>query len=288
MTTPSSLPALRDQLPRIITGLVLAAALITCLALGGAYLRVATALVSGLALFEFFQMFWPGPTKICSKVFGVFAGMMVFCPVGGGASVPVILALGLVWGGMTFLFDYGRGNDAARLEDHAVLPLGLAYIPVILSLALPLSVKEQFLVVAVPVVSDIAAYYVGCNFGKNKIWPRVSPKKSWQGSIGGFVAGVAAATVIACLPYAGLTLLGGNVLLWIVIGAVLAVAAQLGDFFESALKRSRNVKDSSEILPGHGGILDRIDSILFAVAAYSMVRLIIEHAHGLADLAASL
>lgn len=272
----SSMPLfLTRQLPRTITGLLLAAALVTCLILGGYFLAGALALISALALFEFFQMCWPGKTKICSKAFGILAGVLMFCPVGAPASIQILLALSLVWAATVFLFDYGRGNDDARLETHAVLPLGLLYIPVILHMALGLSLKEQFLVAAAAIASDTAAFYVGCALGQNKIWPRVSPKKSWQGSIGGFAVSVAVTMAIACIPYGNGPLYGGNLPLWFGIGALLNLAAQFGDFFESAFKRTRHVKDSSGILPGHGGIMDRIDSILFTLAMYSAVVLVL-------------
>ena len=287
MNIPFSPVGLRDQMPRIITGLILAAVLILCLILGGAYLAFAVSLVSAVALFEFFQLFWPGKSRLCSKVAGIVLGMLFFCPVGGDGAAIIALVLGFGWAGVSFLVDYGRGNNAARLESHAVLPLGLLYIPAILRLTLSLSLKEQLLVVLVAVTSDIAAYYVGCTFGKHKIWPRVSPKKSWEGCLGGFAAGVIAAVSVACFPYAGKPLLGGSVLLWLLIGAALTLAAQVGDFFESALKRVCNVKDSSAILPGHGGVLDRIDSILFSLAAYAAIMLILEHASGLARFSAS-
>jgi phosphatidate cytidylyltransferase len=273
--SPSSLS---QQLPRVITGLILGGALLACLILGGAYLRIAVALVSALALFEFFQMFWPGLKKVCTKCFGIFLGVFMFCPIAEAISLPVILGFAFIWAALCFLADYGRGNDNARLETYAPLPLGLLYIPVILCLALPLSMKEQFLVVVAAIASDTAAYYTGCLFGKHKSWPRVSPKKSWEGSIGGSAGSIAATTLIAYMPYGDGPLLGGDVILWLIIGAVLNIAAQFGDFFESALKRTRNVKDSSGILPGHGGILDRIDSILFTLAAYSAIMLVLQHA----------
>lgn len=273
--SPSSLPQL---LPRVITGVIFGGVILACMLLGGVYLRVAVTLVSSLALFEFFQIFWPGTKKLGTKAFGLFLGLLMFCPVAASQALPVILALAFIWAALCFLIDYGRGNDDARLEAYAPLPLGVIYIPVILSLALPLSMKEQFLVIVAAIASDTAAYYTGCIFGKHKIWPRVSPKKSWEGSIGGFVGSVTATVLIACLPYGDGPLLGGGIILWLIIGALLNLAAQFGDFFESALKRTRNVKDSSGILPGHGGILDRIDSILFALAAYSAIMLLAKHA----------
>ena len=278
MTTPSLSPSLKAQLPRIITGLLLAGVLVVCLVLGGSFLAVALALVSGLALFEFFQLFWPGKTKIPSKVFGIFMGLALFCPAGGETALAVVLALVFLWAALAFLVDYGRGNDNARLAHQTPLPIGILYIPLVLHLALSLSVREQFLVVLAAIASDTAAYYAGSAFGRHKIWPRVSPKKSWEGSAAGFIASVAATMAVACLPYGDGPLLGGNLLLWACIGALLNIAAQVGDFFESALKRTHNVKDSGALLPGHGGILDRIDSILFALLMYSAVKLILNHA----------
>ena len=275
MTLP---PSLKQQLPRLVTGLLLAGVLVACLILGGPYLAVALALVSALALYEFLQMFWPGKAKPCSKTFAILMGAAMFCPVGGPGALAVVLVLVFAWAAVVFLVDYGRGNDAARFTDQMPLVLGIVYIPVILHLALALSLKEQFLVVAAAIASDTAAYYTGCAFGKHKIWPRVSPKKSWEGSIAGFFATIIVVTGIACLPYDSSPLLGGNAVLWVCVGALLNVAAQLGDFFESALKRTHGVKDSSAILPGHGGILDRIDSILFALAAYSAIMLALKHA----------
>lgn len=273
-----SAPSLPQILPRVITGVIFGGIILACMLLGGVYLRVAVALVSSLALFEFFQIFWPGAEKLGTKAFGIFLGLLMFCPVAASLALPVILALAFIWAALCFLFSYGRGDDNARLETYAPLLLGIIYIPVILSLALPLSMKEQFLVIVAAIASDTAAYYTGCIFGKHKIWPRVSPKKSWEGSVGGFLGSVAATVLIACPPYGDGPLLGGGIILWLVIGALLNLAAQFGDFFESALKRTRNVKDSSGILPGHGGILDRIDSILFTLAAYSAIMLLAKHA----------
>lgn len=277
-------PALANQLPRLLTGGVLALVLLVCLLSGGAFLIVALAVIGVLGLFEFLQMCWPGQTRMPTKIFGLVMAALLFCPVGQPFAVPLLLALVFAWVAVAFLVEYGRGNDTANILDRAALPLGFVYIPVLLHLALSLSLREQFLVVVAAVASDIAAYYVGCAFGTHKIWPRVSPNKSWEGSAAGLVACVAATLVIACVPFGDATLLGGNVILWVFIGIFLAVAAQAGDFFESALKRSRQVKDSSEMLPGHGGILDRIDSILFVLAAYHAVKFVAAHAAGIGSL----
>ncbi|WP_170227016.1 phosphatidate cytidylyltransferase [Luteibaculum oceani] len=109
--------------------------------------------------------------------------------------------------------------------------------------------------------NDTFAYLSGSALGKHKIWPAVSPGKSWEGFAGGFVASLVVG-YIAGLNFSILTIGEG-----LIFGGLISLFATIGDFFESALKRHAGVKDSGNILPGHGGILDRIDSILFVIPA---------------------
>jgi phosphatidate cytidylyltransferase len=108
-------------------------------------------------------------------------------------------------------------------------------------------------------VTDSGGYFAGRGIGGPKLWPRVSPKKTWAGAIGGFVASLAVAGVFAALDL-------GKAGPLLMIGGVLSVVSQLGDLFESAVKRRFGVKDSSQIIPGHGGLLDRLDGFVAAVA----------------------
>ncbi|HZE54154.1 MAG TPA: phosphatidate cytidylyltransferase [Bradyrhizobium sp.] len=114
------------------------------------------------------------------------------------------------------------------------------------------------LILLVVWVTDIGGYFAGRGIGGPKLWPRVSPKKTWAGAIGGFAASLA---VVAGFAAIGLGKTGPMLLL----GAVLSVASQLGDLFESAVKRRFGVKDSSHIIPGHGGLLDRLDGFVAAI-----------------------
>jgi phosphatidate cytidylyltransferase len=107
-------------------------------------------------------------------------------------------------------------------------------------------------------VTDIGGYFAGRGIGGPKLWPRVSPKKTWAGAVGGF----AASLVIA----AGFAAFGlGKPLPLLMLGAILSIASQLGDLFESAIKRRFGVKDSSHIIPGHGGLMDRLDGFVAAI-----------------------
>jgi phosphatidate cytidylyltransferase len=106
---------------------------------------------------------------------------------------------------------------------------------------------------------DTAAFFAGRYFGRHKLSPRISPSKTWEGVIGGLVLSITAALLFAVKP------LGIPWYLAIVLGILLGGAAVLGDLAESLIKRQTHVKDSGQIMPGHGGMLDRIDSLLFAV-----------------------
>ena len=114
------------------------------------------------------------------------------------------------------------------------------------------------LVLLVVWVTDIGGYFAGRGIGGPKLWPRVSPKKTWAGAVGGFAASLVIAGGFAAF---GLGKTGPLLLL----GAVLSIASQLGDLFESAVKRRFGVKDSSHIIPGHGGLMDRLDGFVAAV-----------------------
>ena len=113
-------------------------------------------------------------------------------------------------------------------------------------------------------VTDIGGYFAGRGIGGPKLWPRVSPKKTWAGAIGGLVLALVIAVGFALLGFGKM----GPVLL---LGAVLSIVSQLGDLFESAVKRRFDVKDSSHIIPGHGGLLDRLDGFVAAIVVAALI-----------------
>ena len=174
-----------------------------------------------------------------------------------------------------FAWNAFRSPLIQILPDTAQGLFGLIYIAYPLTLIPLLWSKENgptlvlFLMLSVW-VGDTAALYVGRAFGKRKLAPRLSPGKTWAGSIASIAGSVLIALALAetanALTARGSVLLHISEPLWqtLVLAAILNIAAQLGDLLESAIKRGAGVKDSGTMLPGHGGILDRIDALLLA------------------------
>ncbi|BDZ61439.1 hypothetical protein Lsed01_01247 [Demequina sediminis] len=156
------------------------------------------------------------------------------------------------------------------LADSLVGILTLTWIPFLASFMLLLELADEgwkrvvILILAV-ILNDTMALFTGMLFGRRKLAPRVSPKKTWEGAIGGAAFGVAAATVAA------FALLDGRWWIGTAVGLGAVVAAVLGDLAESALKRDISVKDMSSAIPGHGGVLDRLDSMLPAAAVAYLI-----------------
>jgi phosphatidate cytidylyltransferase len=116
--------------------------------------------------------------------------------------------------------------------------------------------------------ADIGAFAVGSTLKGPKLWPRFSPNKTWSGFFGGLATAMGAGTLMASLPYFQLSLWAAAL-----IGLAVGLATMAGDLWESALKRRFGVKDSGDIIPGHGGLLDRVDGLMFAVVVMAGARL---------------
>lgn len=173
-------------------------------------------------------------------------------------------------------FDFGAEPDSpARVLK--LLGGTLAVLPAWASLVLIHASGEQghlWLLTALAVVwaADSGAYFAGRAFGRHKLAPRVSPNKTWEGLAGGLLAGVLVATAFAFgLGVPGWRLLAVAQLPWLLLVTVATVfASVLGDLFESLLKRHAGAKDSGNVIPGHGGVLDRVDGVLAALPVFAI------------------
>lgn len=256
---------------RIATSAALAVLPALALLFQGWVLFAVLSLFSVLTLWEFYSMFRPVRHMTAFKSLGAaFAFLLLGSFTTGDIRYPAIVLLAAFWAsGFIFLARYNR-DITASYRHAAIFLVGLIYIPMNFHFFMFMDRLEIILIILAAVISDTAAFYAGSMWGKKKIWPRISPKKSWAGSIGGF-----SACVIAVTSY-GMTLGTPDVALWkwLLLGAGLNIAAQMGDFFESAIKRSLDIKDSGVILPGHGGMLDRVDSLLLVTPTYALAAML--------------
>lgn len=170
----------------------------------------------------------------------------------------------------TVIVQLRRGRLARAVANTALTLFGAVYVGYLMSYILRLRAfgnapgeipgqAAALLVVFSVWAADSAAYFVGVGAGRRKLFPGVSPNKSVEGAAGGVVAGVIAALVSGAAFHIGLPMAA-------VVGGLCAVASILGDLWESAIKREAGVKDAGGVLPGHGGMLDRFDGLLFAMA----------------------
>jgi phosphatidate cytidylyltransferase len=242
----------QNLLMRVIAALVLAPSAIAIAYAGGWFwLGLVTLAAIGLYV-EWLTIVGARTPRVMAAGIVTLFGAAVWLGIGRIGATCVIVALGVI--------------VAALLSPHrrgwAALGGCYAFAALIASVAVRLDQVWGFtalmLVLLIVWVTDIGGYFAGRGLGGPKLWPRVSPKKTWAGAIGGFVASLCVAAGFAAF---GLGKTGPLVLL----GAVLSVASQLGDLFESAVKRRFGVKDSSHIIPGHGGLLDRLDGFVAAV-----------------------
>jgi len=257
---------------RVITAVVLLALLVGALAWSTiAFELLATAIVAA-ALGEWMQLVgWPrGRAVAGAAVFGavLFVVALVLPQWVGQALLPLSLLATIVWAALAVLL---LQPDAMAVR----MPRGVATALALLMMSAAWVALVHFLLEGVVVllsvlvivwVADTAAYFAGRTFGKRKLAPHISPGKTWAGVVGAVVAVIGVA-VIALLVAPGAALLSNRLLAALgVVGAVLLGAIVLlsvvGDLFESLLKRQAGVKDSSHLLPGHGGFYDRIDALL--------------------------
>jgi phosphatidate cytidylyltransferase len=181
------------------------------------------------------------------------------------AALDAVLMSAFVVLAATTLVMWRGGPDALGRAAAAIFPVLYIGMPIGALVAVR-SRQALFLLMLTVMVSDTAQYYSGRAFGRRLLAPAISPKKTIEGAVGGFVFGTAVMAVagvwwLSDVP-AGLR---------IVLGAAVVALGIAGDLFESMLKRSAGVKDSSGLIPGHGGVLDRIDALLFAAPIYYLV-----------------
>lgn len=272
---------LKNLITRSITGILYVAIMVTSF-LQSVNMIVVFALITGLATWEFTGLVNEYKHVNVNRLITTVAGVYFFLAVAGVNSgaiqtnavfVPYLLTI-------IYLFIsglYTKSDDS--VNDWAYTMLSQMYIALPLSTINVIAFRQaadglNYYYYLLPLsififlwTNDTGAYCTGSLFGKHKLFPRISPAKSWEGSIGGGILVLIVASVMYFIESQGENLSGLNLIEWLGLGLVVVVFGTWGDLVESLLKRTLGIKDSGYILPGHGGILDRLDSSLMAIPA---------------------
>ena len=280
---------LKNLSVRTLSGVVLAAVMFgaTLLSPWG-YLALLLA-ITLVGVWEFYNL-CKGCEYSPQRVLGLSISAMIFIL---GAGVFAYMALGktdyedatIIFVALTFLFlavptsficELFR-NEKNPIANVGVTIMGAIYValPATFMMIVPLLLSGNnswnpwyaLCYILIIWANDVFAYLTGMTIGKHRMCERISPKKSWEGFVGGVVAAVGFALLFGWL-------LGGNLAIWGGLGAIIAVTGVAGDFVESLFKRSAGVKDSGAIMPGHGGMLDRFDALLIS-APFALLYLIL-------------
>ncbi len=243
---------------RLLSGSIFAALGLSMMWLGGHPFHVFVSLICGIMIWEVARMVGAGSASI---PLGVISGLacLILVTYPAGFTLPLVFIPALV--GITRL---DRHRVSYALYSTAILMAGFGLV----------HLRDDFgflwmvWLALIVIVSDVLGYFAGRFLGGPKFWPRVSPKKTWSGTAAGWIGAATIGLIYATKGYADSEI--------VAISIAVCLAGQFGDIAESALKRKVGVKDSSSILPGHGGMFDRFDAMLGAALFLLLVEQIID------------
>ena len=259
------------HLQRWLTGVIAIPILIYLIGFGHRWIFYSLLyLVSLVGLYEFYRLAAPGLSAFI-RFSGYLLTLLLFIVIYKGQLLLTLIIISLLSlvPMVSFLFA-GNSTDQQNTSDIGKAIMGPIYVGLPLAMLIPIDRFHLihypvrgiwiFFLLAVTFASDTGAFYCGRLFGKHKLYETMSPQKTWEGAIGGLLCSIIIALLFLYIfrPYPINLYISAFVL-------VLSAIGQIGDLAESMLKRNHGVKDSGRILPGHGGILDRIDSLLFSI-----------------------
>ncbi len=247
----------QDLRARVLSAIVMVVVGGAAVWLGGVWMQLLCIIAAGLMLWELATMMGCGKRSIgLAGVAALLEAAAVFHP-----NLLTLASLGLVPAVGAFLVK----RDQLVFFAYGLAVLVVPHVLVSFRAALgPIWIGWLILVVA---VTDIAGYFAGRAIGGPKFWPSISPKKTWSGTVAGWIGAALVGAAFAYWTTAGPEL--------VLISAVAALASQLGDIAESAIKRRMGAKDSSHLIPGHGGLLDRFDGLIGATLMMVLITEII-------------
>jgi len=253
---------------RLISALIAIPIVVAAIFVGGLWFVGGALVIAGVAGWEYSQMMAAGRYRpALFIVLAIIAALVLDSYFAGFHLLPYILSVVLLGGLVWQLFQH----SATPTADWALTVAGGLYIGwgmacIVALRQLPGGLYWVWLTLLCTWAADTFAYFTGRALGKNKLWPRHSPNKTWEGLLGGIAGSVVMALLLADIAFQT------DWLAALVVGLIIPIAGLLGDLSISMMKRDVGVKDSSNLFPGHGGFLDRIDSLLFVgVVVYYLV-----------------
>ncbi len=249
---------------RLISGVILLAITITVILFGGNILFFTLFAISLVGMMELYRIVniqkeLPG---ILGYVAGIIYYVLIYFKMEQYQMMLYIFFL------MLLMFSYVFAFPRYKTEQVSVAFFGLFYVSIMLSYIYQVRILEDGALIVWLIFigawgSDTCAYCVGVLFGKHKVAPKLSPKKSLEGCIGGVVGAAIIGAIYAIIIQDKMVEITNPILVFAIIGASSSVISQIGDMAASAIKRNHDIKDYGTLIPGHGGILDRFDSIIF-------------------------
>lgn len=261
MSDPVPLPAGRwdDLKKRVLSALVMVVVGAFEIWVGGPPFDAFAILVTGLMVWELAGMTapWKG---LSPKLLGAVAAAALAAVLLIGTQLSPLLLAGP---GALFLLTDRRDRVLAALYAQMIMVSGYGLV----SLRIETGISAIVWIIAVVVASDVLGYFAGRILGGPKFWPKVSPKKTWSGTVAGWIG--------AALVGLAYVWVAGSDWLLVPVSVLVAFAGQLGDIAESWIKRRAGVKDASNLIPGHGGVLDRFDALIGAVVGTLVFGLVV-------------
>ena len=267
---------------RSITGVLFVVCMVSCF-LNPRAMVFLFALITGLSIWEYCRLVNQKEDVTVNRFITTVAGVYFFLAVAGFRTgivgnfvvfVPYLLTIIYLFIGGLYTANKNAINDWAYTmlsQMYIALPFSMINVLAFETSAFDGQIHYDMLLPLSVFIflwtNDTGAYCSGSLFGRHKLFPRISPAKSWEGSIGGGIFVLIAAAIVGYIANSGETLHTLNIPEWMGLGLVVAVFGTWGDLVESLFKRTIGVKDSGNILPGHGGMLDRFDSSLMAIPA---------------------
>ena len=269
---------MNNLVTRSLSGIVYVALIVGSIIAGPYWFMILMICFSILAMHEFRVLTHsdqPASTKVSAIGITDIAAAVALCASAAKGQAPlmnfsIITICYIVVRATLALYD--KRDTALRATAMSVLSVIYIGLPLATAVLLSESRTSAYLVLIMFIMiwlNDTGAYCVGSALGRNRLFPRLSPKKSWEGFWGGMIFCIAAggACYWSSVQPEPAFVSGGSLWAWLGLGVIVSLFATWGDLFESLIKRTLGVKDSGRLIPGHGGILDRIDSLLFVAPA---------------------